>query len=59
MMGDERLTLDGKALRAIPLDFGHDGRGMQGYWVIRFNGEGAQLMGLSQGCTALMGMMGA
>lgn len=59
MMGDERLTLDGKALRAIPLDFGHDGRWMQGCWVIRFNGEGAQLMGLSQGCTALMGMMGA
>ena len=59
MMGDKRLTLDGKALRAIPLDFGHDGRWMQGCWVIRFNGEGAQLMGLSQGCTALMGMMGA
>lgn len=62
MMGDERLTLDGKALRAIPLDFGHDGRWMQGCWVIRFNGEGAQLMGLSldrAAFTALMGMMGA
>ena len=58
-MEDKRLTLDGKALRAIPLDFGDDGRWMQGCWVIRFNGEGAQLMGLSQGCTALMGMMGA
>ena len=59
MMGDERFTLDGIALRAIPLDFGHDGRWMQGCWVIRFNGEGVQLRGLSQGCTALMGMMGA
>ena len=61
-MGDERLTLDGRAFwigRFIPLDIGDDGRWMQGCWVIRFNGEGAQLMGLSQGCTALMGMMGA
>ena len=59
MMHDKRLTWDGQALRAIPLDFGHDARGMQGCWVIRFNGEGVQLKGLSQGCTALMGMMGA
>ena len=62
MMGDERLTLDGMAFwigRFFPLDIGDDGRWMQGCWVIRFNGEGVQLRGLSQGCTALMGMMGA
>ena len=65
MMGDERLTLDGRAFwigRFIPLDIGDDGRWMQGCWVIRFNGEGAQLMGPSldrAAFTALMGMMGA
>ena len=62
MMGDERFTLDGMAFwigRFFPLDIGDDGRWMQGCWVIRFNGEGVQLRGLSQGCTALMGMMGA
>ena len=62
MMHDKRLTWDGQALRAIPLDFGHDARGMQGCWVIRFNGEGVQLKGQSldrAAFTALMGMMGA
>lgn len=62
MMHDKRLTWDGRAFwigRFFPLDIGDDARGMQGCWVIRFNGEGVQLKGLSQGCTALMGMMGA
>ena len=36
---------------------GEAGRWIAGCWVIRFKGEGVQLIGLSQGCTALMGLM--
>ena len=65
MMHDKRLTWDGRAFwigRFFPLDIGDDARGMQGCWVIRFNGEGVQLKGQSldrAAFTALMGMMGA